>query len=73
MYGTVTADGKKVTSAGRVASCMKCHETKATRLFGLPSLFEREVSKTRAICLGERQELIYPCGPNDEARMTNDE
>lgn len=35
VYGTVTADGKSVTSAGRVASCMKCHETKSTRLFGL--------------------------------------
>ena len=28
VYGTVSADGKKVTSAGQVASCMKCHETK---------------------------------------------
>jgi len=37
VYGTVTADGKQVTSAGKVASCMKCHQ-KATsdRLFGLP-------------------------------------
>jgi hypothetical protein len=37
VYGTVTADGKKVTSAGRVESCMKCHtEAKHDRLFGLP-------------------------------------
>jgi hypothetical protein len=35
VYATVTADGKMVTSAGRVASCMKCHETKKDRLFGL--------------------------------------
>jgi hypothetical protein len=37
VYGTVTADGKQVTSAGRVASCVKCHEqAKSDRLFGLP-------------------------------------
>jgi hypothetical protein len=36
VYGTVTPDGKTVTSAGRVASCMKCHvDAKADRLFGL--------------------------------------
>jgi hypothetical protein len=35
VYGTVTPDGKTVTSAGRVASCMKCHETKKSRLFGI--------------------------------------
>jgi hypothetical protein len=36
VYGTVTPDGKQVTSAGRVASCMKCHESaKSDRLFGL--------------------------------------
>jgi hypothetical protein len=35
VYGTVTPDGKTVTSAGRVESCMKCHqETKGDRLFG---------------------------------------
>jgi hypothetical protein len=35
VYGTVTADGKKVTSAGMVESCMKCHaEAKHDRLFG---------------------------------------
>jgi hypothetical protein len=37
VYGTVTANGKTATSAGRVASCMKCHETKKDRLFGLRS------------------------------------
>ena len=35
VYGTVSADGKTVTSAGRVASCLKCHETRKDRLFGL--------------------------------------
>lgn len=36
VYGTVTADGKTVTSAGKVESCMKCHQdAKADRLFGL--------------------------------------
>jgi hypothetical protein len=36
VYGTVTADGKKVTSAGKVASCMKCHqEASHDKLFGL--------------------------------------
>jgi hypothetical protein len=35
VYGTVTPDGKTVTSAGRVAACMKCHEkAKCDRLFG---------------------------------------
>lgn len=36
IHGTVTADGAKVTSAGRVESCMACH-TKASRdrLFGM--------------------------------------
>jgi hypothetical protein len=37
VYGTVTPDGKQVTSAGRVESCMKCHqEAPHDRLFGLP-------------------------------------
>ncbi len=36
VYGTVTSDGKTVTSAGRVQSCMNCHqEAKYDRLFGL--------------------------------------
>lgn len=35
VYGTVTPDAKKVTSAGRVASCMKCHDRAGNdRLFG---------------------------------------
>jgi hypothetical protein len=34
VYGTVSADGKTVTSAGRVASCMGCHKRAAYgRLF----------------------------------------
>ena len=37
VYGTVTPDGKQVTSAGRVESCMKCHQDAPhDRLFGLP-------------------------------------
>lgn len=36
VYGTVSADGRNVTSAGRVASCMGCHQdAKVDRLFGL--------------------------------------
>jgi hypothetical protein len=37
VYATVTAGGQ-VTAAGRVASCMGCHETSATheRLYGVP-------------------------------------
>jgi hypothetical protein len=37
IYGTVAADGTKVTSSGRVESCMRCHVKAANdRLFGLP-------------------------------------
>jgi hypothetical protein len=37
VYGTVTPDGKQVTSAGRVESCMKCHQDAPhDRLFGPP-------------------------------------
>lgn len=37
VYGTVTPDGKSVTSAGRVESCMSCHQAaRHDRLFGLP-------------------------------------
>ena len=36
VYATLSPDGKKLTSAGMVESCMKCHqETKTDRLFGL--------------------------------------
>jgi len=40
VYGTLSAeDHRTVTSAGRVASCMKCHEdAKSDRVFGLPKL-----------------------------------
>jgi hypothetical protein len=38
VYGTVTADGKTVTAAGRVESCMGCHvKAKGDRMFGLPA------------------------------------
>ncbi len=36
VYGTATADGQTITSAGRVESCMSCHiQTANDRLFGL--------------------------------------
>jgi hypothetical protein len=36
IYGTISPDGKSVTSVGRVASCMKCHvDAPYGRLFGL--------------------------------------
>ena len=36
VYGTVSADGKTVTSAGRVQSCMNCHQDAPhDRLFGV--------------------------------------
>jgi len=36
VYGTVTPDNKRVTSAGRVARCMGCHDNAPhERLFGL--------------------------------------
>lgn len=39
VYGTVSPDGKQVTSAGRVSSCMACHqEAKNDRLFGLSAI-----------------------------------
>jgi hypothetical protein len=37
VYGTVSADGERVTSVGRVQACMACHENAPHgRLFGLP-------------------------------------
>src|SRR5262249_31112928 len=37
IYGTVSPDGKTVSSCGRVESCMGCHvEARKGRLFGLP-------------------------------------
>lgn len=37
VYATLTPDGKEVTAAGRIASCMGCHvEAKHDRQFGLP-------------------------------------
>ncbi|MEX2185358.1 MAG: cytochrome P460 family protein [Pirellulales bacterium] len=37
VYGTVSADGKKITSAGRVENCMACHKSDKTkdRMFGV--------------------------------------
>ncbi|MDF1702798.1 MAG: hypothetical protein P1V36_16740 [Planctomycetota bacterium] len=38
IYGTLSPDGTTVTSAGRVASCMRCHaEAPRDRMFGLPA------------------------------------
>lgn len=38
VYGTVSADGKTVTSLGKVASCVRCHvKAGPDRLFGLPA------------------------------------
>ncbi len=36
VYATLSADGRTVTAAGRIESCMKCHQdAKSDRLFGL--------------------------------------
>jgi len=49
VYGTVSADRKTVTSAGRVSSCIGCHESAPHgRLFGakdLPTFFTKQGSK----------------------------
>jgi hypothetical protein len=47
VYGTVSADGKRVTSAGRVESCMACHQGDKTtdRMFGVDVLEPGEVAK----------------------------
>lgn len=38
IYATATADGKTVTSSGRLANCMECHQgAKRDRMFGLSS------------------------------------
>lgn len=37
VYATVDADLKTVTAAGRIDSCMGCHQTEEDRLFGLPN------------------------------------
>ena len=43
VYGTVSNEGTKVTSAGRVASCMSCHlESPHDRIFGL---YSRETTR----------------------------
>ena len=48
VYGTVTSDGKTVTSAGRVATCMNCHkEAKHDRLFGLVPVPASNAAKTK--------------------------
>ena len=37
IYATLTPDGKTVTAAGKMATCMECHESKKDRLFGIKS------------------------------------
>jgi hypothetical protein len=37
IYATLTPDGRVVTAAGKIASCIECHETKKDRLFGVKS------------------------------------
>ena len=49
VYGTVSADAKNVTSAGRVKSCMDCHtEAKHDRLFGLFSRAGQRLARRRS-------------------------
>lgn len=49
VYGTVTADGKTVTAAGKVESCMSCHvKTAKDRLFGLPEADVKRVKEFMA-------------------------
>lgn len=46
VYGTVSADGKTVTAAGRVESCMSCHvKASKDRLFGLPEADVKRVKE----------------------------
>ena len=48
VYGTVTPDGKKVTAAGKLESCMKCHqEAPYDRIFGLASVEKPAKSKAQ--------------------------
>jgi hypothetical protein len=37
VYATVDADLETVTAAGRIETCMGCHQTEEDRLFGLPN------------------------------------
>lgn len=47
VYGTVTSDGKRVTSAGMVQSCMRCHKAAPHgRLFGLPKPSKEKKDKS---------------------------
>jgi hypothetical protein len=45
VYGTVSPNGSTVTSAGRVDSCMRCHETRTDRLFGIPGVHPQKVEE----------------------------
>ena len=45
VYATVSADGAQVLEVGRIASCMRCHETAANdRLYGQPRGRDRAVA-----------------------------
>ena len=41
-HATLTPDGKTVMAAGKIASCMECHESKKDRLFGVKSCASAE-------------------------------
>ena len=56
VYGTVAADLKTVTSSGKVASCMGCHQ---------------KVPKGRLFGLAEKQEWPEGPGPDGRHRSTN--
>jgi hypothetical protein len=64
VYGTVSADGKTVTSAGRVASCMSCHEPRKDRLFGLRPGQPVEGAPTRPPA-GEQERQRPATAPSD--------
>ena len=71
VYGTVTPDAKTVTSAGKVASCMKCHvEAKADRLFGLAVVHQcsRHAPRDDVLSRSERTTLKNPRGA--ETKLT---
>jgi hypothetical protein len=56
VYGTLTPDGKTVTSAGRVQRCMDCHDAAPhDRLFGLQKT--KAFAKVRPSPWNERGEL----------------
>jgi hypothetical protein len=48
LYGTLTADGKTVTAAGQIKSCMECHQQAPHgRLFGMAGKAAERATPTR--------------------------